>query len=160
MNIMKTAALALTLALPLGAAHAVEPKANVLQVAEYSGDFTVLLTAATKAGLLNSLADPRHKLTVFAPTDEAFAKLPRGTVQFLLDPRNKDELVRFVKNHIIMGSIGSASFADETLNLPTLSGDMIKLGGTNIGKARITNADIVATNGVVHVIDQVLIPGA
>ena len=159
MKTIKVLALGAALLVPVGGAYAVAPKASVLEVAEHSGSFYTLLTAATRAGLLNALADPRLKLTLFAPTDEAFAKLPRGTVQFLLDPRNKAELERFVKNHIMAGSIGSASFAGEALNLPTLSGDMVKVEGRKIGKSTITTPDIVATNGVVHVIDEVLIPG-
>lgn len=161
MKFIKACSLSLALALPLAAAQAAAPnKASVLQVAEYSGDFYTLLTAATRAGLLNALADPRLELTLLAPTDEAFAKLPRGTVQFLMDPRNKTELVRFVKNHIVAGSIGSTSFADEPLNLPTLSGDMVKFEGRTIGNANLSTADIVASNGVVHIIDKVLMPGS
>lgn len=131
---------------------------SVLEVAQTAGNFETLLIAANNAGLISQLANPLHRVTVLAPTDEAFAKLPKGTVDYLLRAENKDKLARLVNNHIIAGGVLAANFADEPLNLPTLSGDTVKLSGVTAGAAKIKHSDVIGSNGVIHVIDTVLVP--
>jgi hypothetical protein len=100
-------------------------------------------------------------LTVLAPTDEAFAKLPAGTVDALLQPENRDQLVTILKNHVIAGSVTLAK-ALEARDAPSLQGSKISFrfedGRVLVGNASLLKADILASNGVIHVIDQVLLP--
>jgi transforming growth factor-beta-induced protein len=138
-----------------------EPKLDIVETAAAAGNFTTLLAAAEAAELVDALkgAGP---ITVFAPTDEAFAKLPAGTVEALL--ADKDALTAILTYHVIPGAVTS----DQVVKLSTaetLNGASVKITLTTDGKVKIDNAvvtvtDIKATNGVIHVIDAVLIPGA
>jgi uncharacterized surface protein with fasciclin (FAS1) repeats len=160
MKFVKTAALALALGVTAGGAHA----ANIVQTAAAAGQFNTLLAAATAAGLAPALSG-HTKLTVFAPTDAAFAALPAGTVESLLLPENKDKLVALLKYHVVAGEVAAADIPVGFSIVPTLkeSGDKTittsKFGSTvRIDFAKVVTADIQTSNGVIHVIDRVLMP--
>jgi len=130
--------------------------------ADKAGTFKTLLAAAKAAGLVDVLSG-EQPLTVFAPTDEAFSKLPAGTVENLLKPENKDKLVAILKYHVVAGRV----FSNEVLNkkeLKTVQGGLLTTqnnnGSTKISGANLIAADIDAANGVIHVIDSVLLPPA
>jgi uncharacterized surface protein with fasciclin (FAS1) repeats len=131
-----------------------------VDVASAAGSFKTLLAAATAADLAGALAGD-GSLTVFAPTDEAFAKLPAGTVDELLKPENRGKLVDILKYHVISGRVPLAK-ALELGEAATLQGAVVTAGFTDgrvrIGAATLLKADIPASNGVIHVIDQVLLP--
>lgn len=129
---------------------------DVVETAAVAGQFKTLLAAAKAAGLVEALKAPDATLTVFAPTDEAFAALPPGTVEDLLRPANRDRLGAILKYHVLPQRLVLTSQL-----LPTLQGDdvQVRTGGTaRVEEANILIADIKATNGVIHVIDQVLLP--
>jgi len=135
-------------------------KASIVETAKQAGMFNTLLTAAKEAGLAETLAED-GPFTVLAPTDDAFAKLPDGTVESLLKPENKETLKAILLYHVIEGEVMSDKVAgmDEA---PTLQGTMIDIEasdeGVMINDAKVVKADIEAGNGVIHVIDTVLIP--
>ena len=133
---------------------------NIVQVATKAGTFNTLLTAATKAGLAEVLQSD-GPFTVFAPTDEAFAKLPDGTLANLLRPENKQELAKIIKYHVIPGRVYSPT-AMKARDAETIAGFKVrfiqKQAGLYVEKGRITATDIDASNGVIHVIDTVLLP--
>ncbi len=133
---------------------------NIPEVAEKAGSFGTLLAAAKAAGLVEALSG-EGPLTVFAPTDAAFAKLPEGTVASLLKPENKEQLAAILTYHVVPGRVYSEA-ALTAGKATTLQGDDIKIGISQ-GVARVNNAklvqtDIDASNGVIHVIDAVLLP--
>ena len=139
-------------------AHAAEK--DIVDTAVEAGQFQTLAAALEAAGLVETLkgAGP---FTVFAPTDEAFAKLPAGTVESLLEPENKDQLIAILTYHVVPGKVMSADVAgiDE---VRTVNGEMIDTevdGSTvKVNDATVTTADVSATNGVIHVIDTVILP--
>jgi transforming growth factor-beta-induced protein len=136
--------------------------ANLVQVAESAGSFSTLLAAAQAAGLVDMLSNG-GPFTIFAPTDEAFAKLPQGTVAELLKPENKDQLVALLTYHVVPGRVMAADVikldSAKTLNgalLPVvLNGSAVRVGDVNV-----VATDIIALNGVIHVVDAVLLPPA
>ncbi len=135
---------------------------NLAATASNAGSFKTLVAAAKAAGLVDALVGDKP-LTVFAPTDEAFAKLPEGTVESLLKPENKEQLKQILLYHIVNGRV----YSDQALKLkeaPTFAGPMItiaaKKNGAFINKSKLTALDIEASNGVIHVIDTVLLPPA
>jgi uncharacterized surface protein with fasciclin (FAS1) repeats len=133
---------------------------TIVDVAKAAGAFKTLLAAATAADLAGVLAG-EGPLTVLAPTDEAFAKLPAGTVDTLLRPENREQLVAILKNHVFAGRVTLAK-ALEVREAASLQGSKITFkfesGRVLVGNAALLNADIPASNGIIHVIDQVLIP--
>ena len=135
---------------------------TLVDVAKAAGGFKTLLAAATAADLVGVLSG-EGPLTVLAPTDEAFAKLPSGTVETLLKPENREQLVAILKNHVIAGRVTLAK-ALETREGVSLQGSKISFkfedGRVRVGAAALLKADIAASNGVIHVIDQVLVPPA
>ncbi|PKO02424.1 MAG: beta-Ig-H3/fasciclin [Chloroflexi bacterium HGW-Chloroflexi-5] len=139
---------------------ATEAPATIVDIAVNDGRFTTLVAALQAAGLVETLqgAGP---FTVFAPTDEAFAKLPAGTVEDLLKPENKDKLVQILTYHVLSGKVMAADAAQLTsaetvATLPlTIKNDM---GKVMINDATVVLADVTASNGVIHVIDTVLLP--
>ena len=137
-------------------------KMDIVDTAAEAGQFETLLAAATAAGLVDALKGD-GPLTVFAPTDEAFAALPDGTVETLLLPENKDQLAGILKLHVIAGSkVTSDQLAGQTLTVDTLNGE-VAIDGTNgvmLNDATVVKADIMASNGVIHVIDKVLLPSS
>jgi len=135
---------------------------DIVEVATAAGTFNTLLAAATAADLVDALKSD-GPFTVFAPTDEAFAKLPEGTVETLLLPENKDQLRAVLLYHVVEGKVTS----EEVVNLtsaPTLQGDSVdisvKMGKVYIDNAEVIAADVEASNGIIHVIDAVILPSA
>lgn len=162
MNKLKTIWLTLaacSLAAPAVAGHHGEQK-DIVDTAASAGTFKTLIAAAKAAGLAGALKGD-GPLTVFAPTDEAFSALPAGTIDTLLKPENKDQLATILKYHVIAGKIGSGALADGA-RLDTLAGVDAVIskteGGFNIENARIVKTDIDTSNGVIHVIDRVILP--
>ncbi len=160
MTFLKTAALALALGVAATSAHA----ANIVQTAAAAGQFNTLIAAAKAAGLAPALSG-HTKLTVFAPTDEAFAALPAGTVENLLKPENKDKLAAILKYHVVAGEVFAADIPVGFSVVPTLkeSGDKTlvttRFGSTvKVDLATVVAADIKTSNGVIHVIDKVMLP--
>jgi uncharacterized surface protein with fasciclin (FAS1) repeats len=132
---------------------------SVVEVAASNGSFKTLTAALKAAGLDKALASG-GSYTVFAPTDEAFAALPKGTVEELLKPENKDTLVKLLTYHVVQGEKASTSL--QSGDTETLSGAPIKVnvssGGVMVNDANVVQADIKANNGVIHVIDKVILP--
>lgn len=144
--------------------HAVPAMAqtkDIVDTAVAAGSFKTLAAALQAAGLVDTLkgAGP---FTVFAPTDEAFAKLPAGTVETLLKPENKAKLTRILTYHVVSGKVMAADVVKLT-SAKTVSGDtaaVVVAGGTvTIDSAKVVKTDIAASNGVIHVIDSVMLPG-
>jgi uncharacterized surface protein with fasciclin (FAS1) repeats len=129
-------------------------------VADKAGKFKTLLAAAKAAGLVDALSGDKA-LTVFAPTDEAFAKLPKGTVESLLKPENKDKLVAILTYHVVEGRVYSED-AVAAKSAKTLQGGSVSItvkdSGAYVNDAKIVATDIDAGNGVIHVIDSVILP--
>ena len=152
--------IAATLASPVVAGHHGETKMDIVDTAANAGTFNTLIAAAKAAGLVGALKGD-GPLTVFAPTDDAFSALPAGTIESLLEPGNKDQLANILKYHVIAGKVGSTALADG-VRLETLAGIDASIskteGGFNIENARIVATDIDTSNGVVHVIDRVILP--
>ena len=135
---------------------------DIVETAVAAGDFKTLAVALEKAGLVETLKG-KGPFTVFAPTDAAFAALPDGTVEDLLKPENKDKLVAILTFHVVNGKTKSKELAGKTLDVNTLNGAKLSVDGTNgvkVGGANVVKADIYASNGVIHVIDAVLLPPA
>ncbi len=130
---------------------------NIVELAAAAGTFKTLVAAVQAAGLVEALSGP-GPFTVFAPTDEAFAKLPAGTVDALL--ADKAKLATILKYHVVLGAVGSSQIAQMTDAL-TLEGRPLRFdasSGVRINNATVVKADIEASNGLIHVIDTVLIP--
>lgn len=135
--------------------------ADIVDTASQSDQFKTLV-AALKAGDLVETLKGKGPFTVFAPTDEAFAKLPAGTLDNLLLPKNKSKLVKILTYHVIPGKVMSADIMGKIVKPKTVEGAKLSVngkdGGVRVNKATVTKADIEADNGVIHVIDQVLLP--
>lgn len=133
---------------------------SIPQVATKAGVFNTLLAAAKAGGLVGALSG-EGPLTVFAPTDDAFAKLPAGTIDTLLKPENKGQLVDTLKYHVVAGRVYSTD-ALAAKNAPTLQGSSVTITandkGAKVNNANLLKTDIDASNGVIHVIDSVLLP--
>lgn len=132
---------------------------DIVDTAVGAGNFTTLATALTAAGLVETLKG-EGPFTVFAPTDAAFAALPAGTVEDLLKPENKDKLTAILTYHVVAGKVMAADLTEGMMAKTVNGADaMITLdGGAKVGGAVISTADIEASNGVIHVIDSVLMP--
>jgi uncharacterized surface protein with fasciclin (FAS1) repeats len=145
---------------PLQAADA-KPK-DIVDTAVAAGSFKTLAAALGAAGLVDTLKGP-GPFTVFAPTDEAFAKLPAGTVESLLKPENKAKLVDILTYHVVSGNVESAAAVKLTeatpLNKKTIKLE-VKDGALYLNKSKVTTADVKCSNGVIHIIDTVLLPPA
>jgi uncharacterized surface protein with fasciclin (FAS1) repeats len=153
------------LALAVAPLHAKEEKAatkDIVDTAVAAGSFKTLAAALTAAGLVDTLKGD-GPFTVFAPTDEAFAKLPAGTVESLLKPENKAKLVDILTYHVVSGDV-RAEAAVKLTSAKALNGKTLKLevkdGVLHLNESKVTAADVVASNGVIHVIDAVLLPPA
>ena len=134
---------------------------DLIDTAVAAGQFKTLAAALQAADLIDALkAD--GPFTVFAPTDEAFAKLPAGTVETLLKPENKDKLKAILLYHVVPGSVTAEQVAKlNGRSVKTLQGSSIKVKtahGVQVDNAKVTQTDIHASNGVIHVIDTVLMP--
>ena len=135
--------------------------ADIVDTAKSAGSFNTLLAAATAAGLVDTLKGD-GPLTVFAPTDEAFAALPAGTVENLLKPENKDQLTAVLTYHVVAGKVMSTDLS-EGMMAKTVQGGEVKItlgSGPMVNDAKVVGADVAADNGVIHVIDKVLIPAS
>ena len=155
-NIVSIALIALFVS--IGAASATSK--NIVETAVQSGKFNTLVAAIKAAGLVNTL-NGKGPFTVFAPTDTAFSKLPAGTVDGLLMPENKSKLVSILAYHVIPGKVMSGDIAGKKISVKTVEGSKISVDamyGVKINDSNVVSADIAATNGVIHVIDKVLIP--
>jgi uncharacterized surface protein with fasciclin (FAS1) repeats len=138
--------------------------ANIVETAAGAGTFKTLIAAAKAAGLAGALSDGQN-LTVFAPTDEAFAKLPKGTVEALLLPENKAKLAAILSYHVVGRELAAGDFPKGATHIRTIKkgGDRTvavkKSGsGVTVDGAKVIAADIRADNGIIHVIDSVLLP--
>ena len=133
---------------------------DVVDTAVAAGSFTTLAKALTAADLVATLKGP-GPFTVFAPTDEAFAKLPPGTLENLLKPENKAMLRRVLTYHVVPGKVLAADVV-KVSSAKAVSGDALPITGSGgtvmVDKARVVKTDIAASNGVIHVIDTVLLP--
>ena len=136
-------------------------RANIVETAVAAGQFKTLAAALEAAGLIDALTG-EGPFTVFAPTDEAFAKLPAGTVESLLKPENKEKLKAILLYHVVPGNVSAKQVMKlNGRTVKTLQGASIKVGtmqGVTVDDARVTKTDIHASNGVIHVIDTVLMP--
>ena len=136
-------------------------KPDIAEVASSNSDFSTLVAAASAAGLIDTLKSD-GPLTVFAPTNEAFAALPAGTVEALLKPENKDQLVAILTYHVVPGNYPASTLLGKRGTLTSAQGGTLHTDGRNnavkVEGADVTQADIIASNGVIHVIDKVLLP--
>lgn len=133
---------------------------DIVDTAVGAGSFTTLVAAVQAAGLVDTLKG-EGPFTVFAPTDEAFAALPAGTVESLLLPENKDQLISILTYHVIPGKVMSGDIAGKQMEVTTVQGSMANIDATSgvmIDGANVVTADIEASNGVIHVIDAVILP--
>lgn len=133
---------------------------DIVDTAIAAGSFSTLVVAVQAADLVDTLKGP-GPFTVFAPTDEAFAKLPAGTVESLLEPENKDQLVAILTYHVVPGRVPAANLAGKRGSVATVQGSDLHIDGRDgvrVEQSNVTSADIMASNGIIHVIDAVLLP--
>ncbi len=154
---------AAVLALPLSVAawSAKAASADIVETAASAGNFGTLIKAVEAADLADTLKGD-GPFTVFAPTDEAFAALPPGKLDELLKPENKDELVKVLSYHVVSGKITASEIAGKTSSFKTLEGSDVTVNSagrvTKVNEAAIKQPDVIASNGVIHVIDRVILP--
>lgn len=136
-------------------------KKDIVETAVAAGQFTTLAKALTAAGLIETLKGD-GKFTVFAPTDDAFAKLPAGTLEELLKPENKEKLKAILLYHVVSGKVEAKDVVKlNGKDVATVQGGTVKIDTTNgvkVNSSTVVKADVKASNGVIHVIDTVLIP--
>ena len=133
---------------------------DIVDTAVAAGSFGTLVAAVQAAGLVDALKG-EGPFTVFAPTDEAFAALPAGTVENLLKPENKEQLANILTYHVLPGKVMSGDIAGKALSVEMLNGGTAKVdatSGVKIDAANVVTADIETSNGVIHVIDAVILP--
>ena len=135
---------------------------DIVDTAVAAGSFKTLAAAVTAAGLIETLkgAGP---FTVFAPSDAAFAKLPAGTVADLVKPENKAKLTAILTLHVMPGRVMAADVKGKKVAPASVNGEALHVDGTNgvtVNGSKVTSADIACTNGVIHVIDTVILPKA
>ncbi len=155
MKLITLAAASIVAASVAGPAQA----ADIVDTAIEAGSFKTLVAAVQAAGLVETLKG-EGPFTVFAPTDEAFAALPAGTVEDLLKPENKDKLVAVLTYHVVSGKVMSTDLTDD-MTAKTVQGGEIKIDldkGVMVNDATVVTADVAADNGVIHVIDKVILP--
>lgn len=155
---MKFAKLALAGMMSVGLVAQVQA-ADIVDTAVEAGSFKTLVAAVQAAGLVETLKG-EGPFTVFAPTDEAFAALPEGTVEDLLKPENKDKLASILTYHVVPGKVMSSDLSDDMM-AKTVEGSEIKVdlgNGVMVNDANVVTADVEADNGVIHVIDKVIMP--
>ena len=144
------------LALIFASSHALD----IIDTAASAGQFNTLVAAVEAADLVTTLKGD-GPFTVFAPTDEAFAALPEGTVENLLKPENKDQLVAVLTYHVVSGKIMSSDIAGTATMVESVQGselDVNATDGVTVDGATVVTADIETDNGVIHVIDRVVLP--
>jgi uncharacterized surface protein with fasciclin (FAS1) repeats len=134
--------------------------ADIVDTAVAAGNFETLVAAVQAAGLVDTLKG-EGPFTVFAPTDAAFAALPAGTVEDLLKPENIEQLAAVLTYHVVAGKVMSSDLAGKTLDAATVQGGELAIdatSGVTVNGANVVTADIETSNGVIHVIDAVLLP--
>ena len=136
-------------------------KKDIVDTAVGAGSFGTLVAAVQAAGLVDTLKGD-GPFTVFAPTDEAFAALPAGTVETLLMPENKDQLIAVLTYHVVPGKVMSGDLSNEMMATTVQGTDVTIMteGGVMVQDATVVSADIEASNGVIHVIDKVILPSS
>ncbi|MEM9212212.1 MAG: fasciclin domain-containing protein [Pseudomonadota bacterium] len=142
-------------------AYAGSMKKDIVDTAAGAGSFETLVAAVQAAGLVDTLKGD-GPFTVFAPTDEAFAALPAGTVEELLKPENKEQLVSILTYHVVPGKVMSTDLSDD-MAATTVQGSDIVIdldSGVMVEEATVVSADIETSNGVIHMIDKVILPGS
>jgi uncharacterized surface protein with fasciclin (FAS1) repeats len=156
MRFILPAILVMSLAIPASAGQ----KTTIVDVAASNGSFSTLVAAVQAAGLVDTLSGT-GPFTVFAPTDEAFAKLPAGTVESLLRPENIDKLRAVLTYHVVSGKV-TAKDVVKLRTAKTVQGSNVSIavvdGTVKIDGASVVTADVAASNGVIHVIDTVILP--
>ena len=155
--------MALVFGMSMAAAPALAADADIVDTAVGAGTFETLVAAVGAAGLVDVLKG-EGPFTVFAPTDEAFAALPEGTVESLLLPENKDQLIAVLTYHVVPGKVMSTDILGQKLEAATAAGIPVAIvatmGSVMVGGAKVITADIETSNGVIHVIDAVILPPA
>lgn len=155
--------LAALVALPLtiGGWAAKATSADLLETAAAAGAFGTLIEAVKAAGLADTLKG-EGPFTIFAPTDEAFAALPAGKLDALLQPENKAALVRILSYHVVPGKVTSSDIAGKMISIKTLEGGELEINSagrsTKVESAALLTPDVMASNGVIHVVDKVIVP--
>ena len=133
---------------------------NIIDTAIKAGSFTTLVKAVKAAGLAETLSSP-GPFTVFAPTDAAFAKLPAGALEELLKPESKGKLASILTYHVVPGQKSAAQVTDLS-SVATVNGKPVSIksepAGVSVGGAKVVQADILASNGLIHVVDSVILP--
>jgi len=159
-RIVRSTAIACIAAAALAAAPVSAAEKDIVDTAVAAGSFKTLAAALQAAGLVETLKG-KGPFTVFAPTDEAFAKLPAGTVESLLKPENKAKLVAILTYHVVAGDVKAADVV-KLNSARTVQGGSVKIsatGGTvKVDNATVVKTDVAASNGVIHVVDTVLMP--
>ncbi len=165
MTLLKKALFALAIGLTAtsavaGTSYKDKAPGTIVEVAAGNPDFSTLVAAVKAAGLVDTLSS-KGPFTVFAPTNAAFAKLPAGTVESLLLPENKDKLTAILTYHVVAGKVTAAQVVKlKTAN--TVNGKAVTIAtgknGVTVNNAKVNGTDVMASNGVIHVIDTVLIP--
>jgi len=153
-------ALVLLAAIPLSFSAFAVKAGDIVETAATAEQFSTLVAAVKAAGLVDTLKSD-GPFTVFAPTNDAFAALPVGTVENLLKPENKDQLIAILTYHVIPGRVMSADISGKTASVTTVQGSSLSIDATSgvmIDNAMVTTADIITSNGTIHVIDKVLLP--
>ncbi len=136
------------------------PTNNIVDTAVAAGSFTTLVAAVKAAGLVETL-NGKGPFTVFAPSDTAFAKLPAGTVEDLVKPENKAKLAKILTLHVLPGAIMAKDVAGKRMSQKSVQGEELQVDGTDgvtVSGSKVSSADIACSNGVIHVIDTVIMP--
>ncbi len=161
MKSLSRALFAAAVAAPLALSAVAAKAADIVDTAVSAGQFETLVAAVKAAGLVDTLKGD-GPYTVFAPTDEAFAKLPDGTVENLLKPENKEQLVAVLTYHVVPGKVMSSDVINKQVEAETVQGSKLRInalnGGVSVDNAKVVKADIETSNGVIHVIDTVVLP--
>ena len=147
-------------ALPFALIGATSNALDIVDTAVSAGQFNTLVAAVEAADLVATLKGD-GPFTVFAPTDEAFASLPEGTIENLLKPENKDELIAVLTYHVVAGKIMSSDIAGKETMVESVQGSELDVNATNgvtVDGATVVTADIETDNGVIHIIDRVVLP--
>lgn len=160
MSISRRFIIGLVAVVPLALTSLSAKARDIVDTAVGTGQFETLVAAVEAAGLVDTLKGD-GPFTVFAPTDAAFAALPEGTVESLLKPENKDQLIAILTYHVVPGKVMSGDIAGKTAKVATVQGGKLTIDATDgvkVDSATVTAADIETSNGVIHVIDTVVLP--
>lgn len=160
MKVLQKYLIVLLAALPMTFTAVAVKAGDIVDTAASADQFNTLVAAVEAAGLVETLKSD-GPFTVFAPTNDAFAALPAGTVENLLKPENKEQLVAVLTYHVIPGKVMSSDIAGKTAQVETVQGSALSIDATSgvmIDNAMVTTADIITSNGVIHVIDKVVLP--